>query len=171
MPRVGILMGSDSDLAIMAKAAEVLEEFGIESELSIISAHRCPEEAAEYAKSAAARGIGVIIAGAGLAAHLPGIVAAYTYLPVIGVPLKAGALAGEDALYSIVQMPPGVPVATVGIDGAKNAGILAAQILAAGDNSLVQKLSAFKEKQRLEVMKKSERLQSIGYRNYLAEKG
>lgn len=171
MPRVGILMGSDSDLAIMAKAAEVLEEFGIESELSIISAHRCPEEAAEYAKSAAARGIGVIIAGAGLAAHLPGIVAAYTYLPVIGVPLKAGALAGKDALYSIVQMPPGVPVATVGIDGAKNAGILAAQILAAGDNSLVQKLSAFKEKQRLEVMKKSERLQSIGYRNYLAEKG
>jgi 5-(carboxyamino)imidazole ribonucleotide mutase len=170
MPRVGIVMGSDSDLELMAKAAEVLEELGIESELSIISAHRCPEEAAEYAKSAASRGLEAIIAGAGLAAHLPGVLAAFTHLPVIGVPLKAGALAGVDALYAIVQMPPGVPVATVGIDATKNAGILAAQILSIGDPGLTERLRNFKEKLRLEVTTKSNRLHTIGYQNYLAEK-
>ena len=169
MPRVGILMGSDSDLAIMAKAADVLRELGVEAELSIISAHRCPEEAAAYAKTASERGLGVLIAGAGLAAHLPGVLAAFTHLPVIGVPLKAGALAGQDALYAIVQMPPGVPVATVGIDAARNAGILAAQILAVGDRTLAERLVCFKEKLREEVNEKSRRLQSVGYRQYLDE--
>lgn len=170
MARVGILMGSDSDLEIMAKSAEVLEELGIESEMSIISAHRCPEEAAEYAKTAHQRGLAVIIAGAGLAAHLPGVLSAFTHLPVIGVPLKSGALAGQDALYAIVQMPPGVPVATVGIDAARNAGILAAQMLAIADQPLTARLQAFKEKLRLEVTAKSHRLQEVGYRQYIAEK-
>lgn len=167
MVQVGIVMGSDSDLEIMAKAAETLAEFEIESELHILSAHRCPEEAAKYAKTAVERGIHVLIAGAGLAAHLPGVLAAFTSLPVIGVPLKGGALAGQDALYSIVQMPPGVPVATVGIDGAKNAGILAAQILAVGNGTLLEKLADFKEKQRLEVLHKSQRLTAMGYKQYL----
>ncbi|HHZ20706.1 MAG TPA: 5-(carboxyamino)imidazole ribonucleotide mutase [Firmicutes bacterium] len=170
MAKVGIIMGSDSDLAIMAKAADVLAEFGLEAEMKILSAHRCPEEAAAYAKTAAERGIDVIIAGAGLAAHLPGVLAAYTTLPVIGVPLQAGPLAGQDALYAIVQMPPGVPVATVGIDGAKNAGLLAVQILATQDKALRDKLAAYKEKQRAEVLNKSEKLAAVGYRQYLKDK-
>lgn len=170
MPKVGILMGSDSDLGVMIKAQEVLGELGISSEMKIISAHRCPEEAAEYSRSARQRGIGVIIAGAGMAAHLPGVLAAFTSLPVIGVPLKSGALAGQDALYAIVQMPPGVPVATVGIDGARNAGVLAAQILATADADLGERLIAFKENLHQEVLEKSRRLEEIGPRQYLAEK-
>jgi 5-(carboxyamino)imidazole ribonucleotide mutase len=128
-PLVGILMGSDSDLPVMTKAAEVLKEMGVPYEIDISSAHRLPEKTAAYAKTARGRGIEVLIAGAGMAAHLAGVLAAHTTLPVIGVPLKSGALEGVDALYSTVQMPPGIPVATVGIDGAKNAAFLACEIL------------------------------------------
>lgn len=142
---VGIAMGSDSDLPVMEKAGGVLDRFGIEFEIEVMSAHRNPRRVAEYAASAEDRGLKVLIAGAGLAAHLPGVVAAHTVLPVIGVPLYGDALAGADALYSCVQMPPGVPVATVGIGGAKNAGLLAVQILAASDDSLRAKLRELKE--------------------------
>ncbi len=142
---VGIAMGSDSDLPVMEKAGGVLDRFGIEFEIEVMSAHRNPRRVAEYAASAEDRGLKVLIAGAGLAAHLPGVVAAHTVLPVIGVPLFGDALAGADALYSCVQMPPGVPVATVGIGGAKNAGLLAVQILAASDDSLRAKLRELKE--------------------------
>ena len=144
-PSVGIVMGSDSDMPVMQKAGDVLERFGIEYEIEVMSAHRKPQRVAEYAVSAADRGLRVIIAGAGLAAHLPGVVAAHTHLPVIGVPLYQEGLAGADALYSCVQMPPGVPVATVAIGGAKNAAVLAAQIIATGDESLTKKLRSFKQ--------------------------
>lgn len=170
MKKVGIVMGSDSDLGVMAKAQDVLEELGIPTEMKIISAHRCPEEAAEYSRSARQRGLGVIIAGAGMAAHLPGVMAAFTSLPVIGIPLKSGALTGQDALYAIVQMPPGVPVATVGIDAARNAGVLAAQILSTSDQELSDRLVTFKENLRQEVMEKSKRLETLGPKQYLAEK-
>ena len=170
MAQVGILMGSDSDLEIMSKAAEVLQELGVDSEMRILSAHRCPEEAASYSRNARQNGIGVIIAGAGLAAHLPGVIASFTTLPIIGVPLRGGALSGQDALYAIVQMPPGVPVATVGIDGARNAGILAAQILAVNDQALAQRLTSLKENMRQEVLKKTERLKEVGYQQYLSER-
>lgn len=143
-PLVGIVMGSESDLPVMEKAGEVLDRFGIEYELEVMSAHRKPARVAEYASSAAGRGLKVLIAGAGLAAHLPGVVAAHTPLPVIGVPLYQEGLAGADALYSCVQMPPGVPVATVAIGGSKNAGVLAAQIIATGDDALAAKLRAYK---------------------------
>ncbi len=143
--QVGIVMGSDSDMPVMEKAGEVLDRFGIEFEIEVMSAHRKPARVSEYASSAAERGLKVVIAGAGLAAHLPGVVAAHTYLPVIGVPLYQEGLAGADALYSCVQMPPGVPVATVAIGGAKNAGVLAAQIIATGDSGLTQKLEDFKQ--------------------------
>ncbi len=142
---VGIVMGSDSDMPVMQKAGDVLERFGIDYEIEVMSAHRNPKRVAEYASDAAARGLKVVIAGAGLAAHLPGVVAAHTHLPVIGVPLYQEGLAGADALYSCVQMPPGVPVATVAIGGAKNAGVLAAQIVATGDSELTQALQSFKE--------------------------
>jgi 5-(carboxyamino)imidazole ribonucleotide mutase len=142
---VGIIMGSDSDLPVMEKAVAVLDRFGIESEIEVMSAHRKPERVSEYATSAADRGLKVIIAGAGLAAHLPGVVAAHTHLPVIGVPLYQEGLAGADALYAIVQMPPGVPVATVAIGGAKNAAVLAAQIIATGDEALTGKLREYKK--------------------------
>lgn len=145
MALVGIVMGSDSDMSTMEKATAVLDRFGIESEIEVMSAHRKPERVAEYARTAAGRGLKVIIAGAGLAAHLPGVVAAHTHLPVIGVPLDAGQLGGADALYSCVQMPPGVPVATVAIGGAKNAGVLAAQIIATGDPDLAERLQAYKK--------------------------
>ncbi|MCA0388006.1 MAG: 5-(carboxyamino)imidazole ribonucleotide mutase [Bacteroidetes bacterium] len=143
-PLVGIIMGSDSDLPVMKEAATVLEIFGIEYEINIVSAHRTPELMAEYASNAHLRGIKVIIAGAGGAAHLPGMTAAYSPLPVIGVPVKLKSLDGLDSLMSIVQMPGGVPVATVAIDQAKNAGILAAQILATSDSSLLQKIIKYK---------------------------
>ena len=143
--QVGIVMGSDSDLSVMEKAGGVLERFGVEFEIEVMSAHRKPARVAEYASSAADRGLKVLIAGAGLAAHLPGVVAAHTPLPVIGVPLHNDALGGADALYSCVQMPPGVPVATVAIGGAKNAAVLAIQILATADDTLAQKLRDYKK--------------------------
>jgi 5-(carboxyamino)imidazole ribonucleotide mutase len=138
-------MGSDSDLPVMEKAVGVLDRFGVESEIEVMSAHRKPTRVSEYATSAQDRGLKVIIAGAGLAAHLPGVVAAHTPLPVIGVPLYQEGLAGADALYAIVQMPPGVPVATVAIGGSKNAAVLAVQILATGDEALAQKLRDYKK--------------------------
>jgi 5-(carboxyamino)imidazole ribonucleotide mutase len=142
---VGIVMGSDSDMPVMEKAGGVLDHFGVPFEIEVMSAHRKPARVSEYATSAEERGLKVIIAGAGLAAHLPGVVAAHTPLPVIGVPLYQEGLAGADALYSCVQMPPGVPVATVAIGGAKNAGVLAAQIIAAGDEDLRAKLRDYKK--------------------------
>ena len=145
-PRVGILMGSDSDWPTMKAAAEVLAEFGITSEAKVISAHRTPRDLEQYAAGAGGRGLRVIIAGAGGAAHLPGVTAAFTTLPVIGVPIESKSLKGLDSLLSIVQMPPGVPVATVGIGAAKNAGLLAVQILAVGDDRLQKALAGFKQK-------------------------
>jgi 5-(carboxyamino)imidazole ribonucleotide mutase len=156
--QVGIIMGSDSDLPVMKEAANVLDEFGIGCEIKVLSAHRTPELTAEYASSAHKRGIKVIIAGAGGAAHLPGVAAAFHPLPVIGVPVKSKNLDGMDSLLSIVQMPSGVPVATVAIGGAKNAGILAAQILAAGNDELLKKMIAYKKKLAEESMKKNEKL-------------
>ena len=143
--KVGIIMGSDSDLPVMQAAADQLSEFGIAYEMTIVSAHRTPQRLYEYSQSAVERGLKVIIAGAGGAAHLPGMVAAITALPVIGVPVKSSALSGEDSLLSIVQMPPGVPVATVAINGAKNAGILAAQILGTADSAIAKQVSDYKQ--------------------------
>jgi len=157
-PLIGILMGSDSDLPVMEKAAEVFREMGIPFEMDISSAHRLPEKTAHYAKTARERGLEVIIAGAGMAAHLAGVIAAHTTLPVIGVPLKSGAMEGVDALYSTVQMPPGVPVATVGIDGAKNAAYLACEILSIKYPEVVKKLEDFREKTRKSLEEKSEAL-------------
>lgn len=153
-PRVCILMGSDSDLPVMQKALDQLNEFGIDSEMRILSAHRVPSKLKEYINEAERKGIKVFIAGAGLAAHLPGVVAAYTTLPVIGIPLKSGALNGLDSLLSIVQMPSGVPVATVAIDGAKNAALLAIQILAVSDKKLAGKLIKYKIEMEMSVLKK-----------------
>ena len=168
MAKVGIVMGSDSDMPIMAQAAEVLEQFGIDFEMTIISAHRETDTFFEYAKSAESRGMKVIIAGAGKAAHLPGMCAAIFPLPVIGIPMKTSDLGGVDSLYSIVQMPSGIPVATVAINGGKNAGILAAKILAASDADLLEKLKAYSEKMKTEVESKAEKLDKIGYKEYLA---
>ncbi|MCL6638409.1 MAG: 5-(carboxyamino)imidazole ribonucleotide mutase [Firmicutes bacterium] len=166
-PLVGIVMGSDSDLPVMKDCAKVLDEFGIPYEITISSAHRVPEKTAGYARTAAERGLAVIVAAAGGAAHLPGVIAAHTPLPVIGVPVKSGALAGVDALYAIVQMPPGVPVATVAINGAKNAGILAAQIIGATDRAVREKVAAFKEKMARQVEEKDARLAALGVDGYL----
>ena len=170
MSKIGIVMGSDSDIAKMSKAAEILEEFGIEYEMRIISAHREPDELIEWCRSAKDNGIRVIIAGAGMAAALPGMCAALFNGPVIGVPLSAKVLDGQDALYSMLQMPPGVPVATVAIDGAKNAGILAAQIISAGDGAEAErvagKLAEYKRTMKEGVMKKDARLQETGYKGY-----
>ncbi len=166
MSKVGIVMGSDSDLPVMQKAAEMLERFGIDYEMTIISAHRMPDVFMDYAKTAEEKGFKVIIAGAGGAAHLPGMTAAIFPLPVIGVPIHTKALSGVDSLYSIVQMPSGIPVATVAIDGGANAGILAAKILAASDPELLQKLKDYKEELKAGVMKKKERLESVGYKEY-----
>ena len=157
-PLVGILMGSDSDLPVMEKAAEALKEMGVAYEIDISSAHRLPEKTAGYAKTARERGLEVLIAGAGMAAHLAGVLAAHTTLPVIGVPLKSGALNGVDALYSTVQMPPGVPVATVGIDGAKNAAYLACEILSIKYPEIAKKLEDFRSKTRKSLEEKSEAL-------------
>lgn len=157
-PLVGILMGSESDLPIMEKAAEVLEEMGTPFEMDISSAHRLPEKTAEYARTARTRGLEVLIAGAGMAAHLAGVLASHTTLPVIGVPINSGALNGVDALYSTVQMPPGIPVATVGIDGAKNAAYLACEILSIKYPEIARKLEAFREKLRKTLEEKSKTL-------------
>ena len=158
-PKVGIVMGSDSDLKIMQDAVKVLRDFGVESELVGASAHRTPYKALQYAESAEERGIEVIIAGAGAAAHLGGVLAAVTPLPVIGVPINATALNGLDALYAMVQMPSGIPVATVAINGAKNAGILAAQILSVKEPELRKQLKAYNEKMAQEVEAKNQRVQ------------
>ncbi len=166
-PLVSIIMGSDSDLPTMKECALVLEEFGIPYEVIISSAHRVPEGTAAYAKEAAGRGIQVIVAGAGVAAHLAGVIAAHTPLPVIGVPIQSGALKGLDSLYSIVQMPAGIPVATVAIDGARNAGILAVQILGVKDPELREKITGFKEKMSQKVVEKNQKLQEKGWRKYL----
>lgn len=157
-PLVGILMGSDSDLPVMKKAAEALKEMGVRFEMDISSAHRLPDKTANYARTARDRGIEVLIAGAGMAAHLAGVLASQTTLPVIGVPLKSGALDGVDALYSTVQMPPGVPVATVGIDGAKNAAYLACEILSIKYPDIAKKLEAFRARTRKSLEKKSKTL-------------
>ena len=157
--KVGIIMGSDSDFPLMKKTVEVLEEFGIAYEVKVSSAHRTPEDTLEYAKTAVDRGLKVIIAGAGAAAHLPGVIAAETTLPVIGVPINATALNGMDALYAIVQMPSGVPVASVGIDATKNAGLLAVQILATADDKLRQKMVEYKENMKEAVLKKNAKIQ------------
>ncbi len=156
---VGIIMGSDSDLGVMRAAAEVLRELEVPCEMTVASAHRTPKRVIEYAEGARARGIKVIIAGAGGAAHLAGVAAALTPLPVIGVPVKSASLSGQDSLLSMVQMPPGVPVATVAIDGARNAGILAAQMIATGDNALMDRLLAFKQGMERVVLAKAERLE------------
>lgn len=153
---VGIIMGSDSDLSIMKEAADILGQFGITNEMKIISAHRSPMVLADYVKSAHEKGMKMFIAGAGAAAHLPGVIASYTPLPVIGVPIKSKALEGMDSLLSIVQMPSGVPVATVAINGAKNAGILAAQIIASSDNQMLEKIISFKQKLSDDSQKKNE---------------
>jgi len=169
MNKVGIIMGSDSDLPVMKEAAVILDQLEIPYEISIVSAHRTPQRLAEYATEAADRGIEVIIAGAGGAAHLPGMVAAFTYLPVIGVPVQSKSMSGVDSLYSIVQMPPGVPVATVAINGARNAGILAAQILGVADASIKHRVNAFKASMREEVETKAAKLEAGGWKQYLGE--
>lgn len=166
---VGIIMGSDSDLPVMSAAIEMCEEFEIAYEVDIVSAHRTPQKLVEYASSAQERGLGVIIAGAGGAAHLPGMVASLTVLPVIGVPVKTSSLDGMDSLLSIVQMPGGVPVATVAINGAKNAGILASQILGVNDSSLRNKIIKYKNTMKETVEKKSEKLTKVEYKKYLKE--
>ena len=166
MPKVGILMGSDSDMPVMAKAAAVLDELKISYEMRIISAHREPDVFFEYARTAEERGIKVIIAGAGMAAHLPGMCAAIFPLPVIGVPMHTTSLGGRDSLYSIVQMPSGIPVATVAIGGGANAALLAAKILAVSDAELLDKLKAYSRRLKEQVMEKDARLGEVGYRQY-----
>lgn len=165
---VGIIMGSDSDLPVMSAAAEMCEAFGIAFEVDIVSAHRTPERLVEYASTARERGIKVIIAGAGGAAHLPGMVASLTPLPVIGVPVRSSSLDGMDSLLSIVQMPGGVPVATVAINGAKNAGILAAQIVGSEDAEVLDKVASYKEELKGQVEAKVEKLKASDYKSYLA---
>ena len=169
MAKIGIVMGSDSDMPVMAQAADILDKFGIEYEMTIISAHREPDIFFEWAKTAEDRGIKVIIAGAGKAAHLPGMCASLFPMPVIGIPMKTSDLGGVDSLYSIVQMPSGIPVATVAINGGTNAGILAAKILATGDNELLGKVKAYSESIKNEVVMKAEKLDRIGYKEYLAQ--
>lgn len=169
MAKVGIIMGSDSDLKVMKKAADMLEKFDIEYEMTIISAHRMPDVFYDYASKAEERGIKVIIAGAGGAAHLPGMCAALFSLPVIGVPIYTKAAGGLDSLYSIVQMPSGIPVATVAIDGAANAAILAAKILAVSDNDLLGKIKAYKDELKESVNAKSDKLNKLGSEEYLRQ--
>ena len=170
MAKVGIVMGSDSDLGVMSKAAEMLEKFGIEYEMTIISAHRMPDVFFDYAKKAEEKGFKVIIAGAGGAAHLPGMCAAIFPMPVIGVPIYTKTVGGVDSLYSIVQMPSGIPVATVAIDGGANAGILAAKILATSDDELLARLKEYKEDLKAGVMKKKEKIENGGYKKYMEDK-
>lgn len=167
MAKVGIVMGSDSDMPVMSKAADILEQLGVEYEMTIISAHREPDVFFEYAKTAESRGFKVIIAGAGMAAHLPGMCAAIFPMPVIGIPMHTTSLGGRDSLYSIVQMPSGIPVATVAINGGANAGLLAAKILATSDPELLERLKAYSESLKIQVEKKAEKLNEIGYKAYL----
>lgn len=166
MTKVGIVMGSDSDMPVMAKAADILEKLGVEYEMTIISAHREPDVFFEYAKSAEEKGFKVIIAGAGMAAHLPGMCAAIFPMPVIGIPMHTTSLGGRDSLYSIVQMPSGIPVATVAINGGANAGILAAKILATSDPELLRKLKDYAAELKDQVVEKDAKLQEVGYKNY-----
>ena len=166
MAKVGIVMGSDSDMPVMSKAADILEQLGVEYEMTIISAHREPDVFFEYAKTAESRGFKVIIAGAGMAAHLPGMCAALFPMPVIGVPLSGKNLDGMDALYSIVQMPSGIPVATVAIGGGVNAALLAAKILAVSDGELLQKLKDYSRELKEQVQAKDAKLKEAGYKNY-----
>lgn len=165
--KVGIVMGSDSDMPVMAKAADILEELGIDYEITVISAHREPDVFFEYAKTAEEKGFKVIIAGAGMAAHLPGMCAAIFPMPVIGIPMHTTSLGGRDSLYSIVQMPSGIPVATVAINGGANAGLLAAKILATSNPEILQKLKNYSEKLKDQVVAKDAKLQEIGYKAYL----
>lgn len=167
---IGIIMGSDSDLPIMSEAVKIFDEFGISYELTIVSAHRTPERMYDYATSAEKKGIKVIIAGAGGSAHLPGMTASLTTLPVIGVPIQTKTLSGVDSLYSIVQMPPGIPVATMAINGAKNAALLAIAILATSDTLMKKKLQQFKKKMNQEVLQKAEKLERIGHDRYMKDK-
>ncbi len=169
MAKVGIVMGSDSDLPVMSKAADVLKKLGVDFEMTIISAHREPDVFFEYAKSAEEKGFKVIIAGAGKAAHLPGMCAAIFPMPVIGVPMKTSDLGGVDSLYSIVQMPSGIPVATVAIGGGANAGILAAKILATSDKALLERLKAYSVEMKEDVESRAEKLDKLGYEAYLAQ--
>jgi 5-(carboxyamino)imidazole ribonucleotide mutase len=161
-PMVSIIMGSTSDLPVMEKTAEILNTFKIPFEMNALSAHRTPEEVEKFAKNAAGRGIKVIIAAAGMAAHLPGVIAAMTPLPVIGVPIKAS-LEGLDSIFSILQMPPGIPVATVGVNAAQNAGILAAQIIATGDKTIMKEVEKYKESLKKKIVQANEELKAIKY--------
>ena len=170
MAKVGIVMGSDSDLSVMSKAAEILDKFGVDYEMTIISAHREPDEFFEYASNAEEKGFKVIIAGAGMAAHLPGMCAAIFPMPVIGVPMHTSSLGGRDSLYSIVQMPSGIPVATVAINGGANAGILAVKMLAISDADLLQKFKEYKDELKDGVVAKAEKLEKMGYKEYLNSK-
>lgn len=169
-PLVSVIMGSDSDLPVMAKAMKTLEDFGVPYEVRVISAHRTPDEMTAYARSAAERGLKVLIAGAGMAAALPGMIAAMTTLPVIGVPVWSRNLGGVDALCAVVQTPPGVPVATVALDGAVNAALLALRILSSEDPALREKLADYAEKNREKVNEKSKKLEEIGWKAYLESK-
>lgn len=166
-PIVGIIMGSDSDLPVMKDAAEILDELKIPYEMTIVSAHRTPDRMYEYAKNAKKRGLRVIVSGAGGAAHAPGVAAALTTLPVIGVPVKGKSLDGLDSLLSMVQMPPGIPVATVGINAAKNAGLLAAEIIGAFDKKVAKKLEKYKQDLSSGVLVKAKKLEKIKYKKYL----
>lgn len=171
MAKIGIIMGSDSDLPVMQECAKFLDTLNIDYEIDIVSAHRTPEKMFEYAESAKSRGIKVIVAGAGGAAHLPGMVASLTSVPVIGVPIKTSALSGVDSLYSIVQMPGGIPVATVSINGALNAGILAAEILGVWDDEIYNQLMAYKNSLKSLISQKSKSLQDTGYNEYINKMG
>lgn len=165
--KIGIIMGSDSDLPVMGEVAKVMEEFGVKYEINVVSAHRTPDKLYKYAKAALGRGIKVIVAGAGGSAHLAGMTASMTTVPVIGVPIKTKTMNGIDSLLSIVQMPPGVPVASVAVNAGKNGGLLALQILATSDKKLQEQLLTYKENMNVEVKAKGSRLSEIGYKKYL----
>ncbi len=167
MAKVGIVMGSDSDMPVMAKAADVLEQLGVDYEMTIISAHREPDVFFDYANSAEEKGFKVIIAGAGMAAHLPGMCAAIFPMPVIGIPMHTTSLGGRDSLYSIVQMPSGIPVATVAINGGANAALLAAKILAVSDEGLLSRLKEYAKELKGQVQAKDARLKEVGYKAYV----
>lgn len=167
-PLIGMVIGSDSDLPIMKSALELLDKWDVPYEVRILSAHRTPTGAAHYAKTARERGLRVIVAAAGMAAHLPGVLASYTTLPVIGVPIASGQLGGVDALYAIVQMPPGIPVASVGINAGKNAAILAVEILGLTDSLWQDKLAAYRQEQARNVLDKDQSLRELGYHGYLS---
>jgi 5-(carboxyamino)imidazole ribonucleotide mutase len=169
-PLIGVVLGSDSDLPILAPGLKILEDWAVPFEVQILSAHRTPTEAANYATMARGRGLKVIIAAAGMAAHLPGVLAAYTTLPVIGVPIASGELRGIDALYSIVQMPPGIPVVAVGINGGKNAALLAVELLGLTNPAWCHKLEAYRKEQAQGVLDKNTKLQELGYNDYLARR-